>query len=135
MPAGPRRPLPDAAGHGRARALLDRGYRYAFCSNADNLGATADPRIAGVDGRASDIPFVMEVVRRTPADRKGGHLARRRSRRPAGPARDRADRRRGHSRRFQDIDRHRYFNTNNMWIDLAALAALLDATTASSSCR
>ena len=26
-------------------ALLERGYRYAFVSNADNLGAVLDPRI------------------------------------------------------------------------------------------
>ena len=26
-------------------ALLERGYRYAFMSNSDNLGAMLDPRI------------------------------------------------------------------------------------------
>lgn len=29
---------------------------------------------------------------------------------------------------FQDIDRHRYFNTNNLWIDLDALANRLQAS-------
>ena len=28
---------------------------------------------------------------------------------------------------FRDIDRWRYYNSNNLWIDLRALAALLDA--------
>jgi UTP--glucose-1-phosphate uridylyltransferase len=28
---------------------------------------------------------------------------------------------------FQDIEQHRYFNTNNLWLDLQALAALLQA--------
>ena len=30
---------------GMLAALLERGYRYAFVSNSDNLGATLDPRI------------------------------------------------------------------------------------------
>ena len=30
---------------GMLAALLERGYRYAFISNSDNLGATLDPRI------------------------------------------------------------------------------------------
>ena len=105
--------------------LLERGYRYAFCSNADNLGATADPRVPGWMAERG-IPFVMEVARRTAADRKGGHLARRRAdgrlvlRETAQTADADLD-------ALQDIGRHRYFNTNNVWIDLAALAAALDA--------
>jgi UTP--glucose-1-phosphate uridylyltransferase len=27
---------------------------------------------------------------------------------------------------FQDIDRHRFFNTNSLWIDLRALAKTLE---------
>ena len=57
--------------------LLERDYRYAFVSNADNLGAVLEPRIlAWIAGEG--IPFVMEVADRTEADRKGGHIARRR---------------------------------------------------------
>src|SRR6185295_7740140 len=57
--------------------LLERDYRHAFVSNADNLGAVLDPRIlAWIAGE--EIPFVMEVADRTEADRKGGHIARRR---------------------------------------------------------
>ena len=57
-------------------ALLDRGYRYAFVSNSDNLGAVLEPRILAWMAR-EQIPFVMEVTERTEADRKGGHIARR----------------------------------------------------------
>ena len=92
VPARSRRPL-----H-RARSLRScssdcsmRASGYAFVSNADNLGASADPRVAGWFA-ATGAPFAVEVCRRTPADRKGGHLAVRRSRRPADPARDRPDR-------------------------------------------
>src|SRR5215210_3604495 len=57
--------------------LLERGYRYAFVSNADNLGAVLDPRILAWFA-AEELPFAMEVADRTEADRKGGHVARRR---------------------------------------------------------
>ncbi len=99
--------------------LLRAGYRYAFISNADNLGATLDITLLGymVEKR---LPFMMEVARRTESDRKGGHLAKRRSngrlvlRELAQCPGDEAE-------AFQDIDRYRYFNTNNLWIDLQVL--------------
>ena len=104
--------------------LLDAGYEYAFVSNADNLGAVLD---LGILGYLADkrLPFLMEVADRTRADRKGGHLARR----PDGglllreiaqcPADD--------QEAFQDIGRHRYFNTNNLWLSLPALRDTLAA--------
>ena len=104
--------------------LLDRGYRYAFVSNADNLGATLDPRILAWFA-GSGAPFAMEVADRTPADRKGGHLARRKAdgglvlREVAQCPDEDLD-------AFQDVTRHRYFNTNSLWIDLRALAAALE---------
>ncbi len=81
---------------GMLDALLEDGFRYAMISNADNLGSTPDPRIAGHLERG-EIPFLMEVVVGTEADRKGGHIARRRVGRAACAARDGADssRRRG----------------------------------------
>ena len=81
---------------GMLRALLDAGYRYAFVSNSDNLGAVLEPRILAWFAR-EELPFLMEVADRTEADRKGGHLAPRPGRRP-GPARERADPGRGHGR-------------------------------------
>ena len=100
--------------------LIDAGYRYAFVSNADNL-------CAGVDGRlaawfvASGAPCAVEVCRRTPADRKGGHLATR-SRDGRLVLREVAQTAPADEAAFADIERHRYFNTNNMWLDLAAVA-------------
>ena len=103
--------------------LLSTGYRYAFVSNADNLGATLDVRLLGhmVERR---LPFLMEVAERTESDRKGGHLARKTAsgrmllRELAQCPPDEQD-------LFQDISRHRYFNTNNLWIDLQALDSVL----------
>ena len=65
----------------------------------------------------------MEVTDRTEADRKGGHLARRAAtaaccaRPPRRPTRT--------STPSRTSRRHRYFNTNNLWVDLQALKTLL----------
>jgi UTP--glucose-1-phosphate uridylyltransferase len=106
--------------------LLDTGYHYAFISNSDNLGAVADPRIAGWLASES-IPFVLESCRRTPADRKGGHLA---IRRADGRLilRETAQTSPQDMAGLEDLDRHRYCNTNNLWIDLRQLRAELDST-------
>jgi UTP--glucose-1-phosphate uridylyltransferase len=114
---------PSLRGSGILDALLKQGFRYAMISNADNLGATVDPRIAAHLGRER-IPFLMEVVQGTEADRKGGHLARRRSdgqlvlRETAQtPADDQES--------FRDYLRWRWYNTNSLWFDLTALAERL----------
>ena len=77
VPARPRRPVRGAAQPpARCDALLAAGVRYAFVSNADNLGAVLDPVILEWFAR-SGAPFAMETVIGTEADRKGGHIARR----------------------------------------------------------
>lgn len=105
---------------GRLRAA---GIRYAFASNADNLGAVLDPRLLGWFADSGH-PFAMEVADRTEADVKGGHLARRGDRLIL---RERAQCPRADLSAFEDIARHRYFNTNNLWLDLDALAERLAA--------
>jgi UTP--glucose-1-phosphate uridylyltransferase len=105
--------------------LLERGYRYAFVSNADNLGAVLEPRILAWMA-SEEIPFVMEVADRTEADRKGGHIAKRRD--GGGLVlREIAQTPDEDVEAFQDTARHRFFNTNTLWVDLEALRALLDA--------
>jgi UTP--glucose-1-phosphate uridylyltransferase len=103
--------------------LLERGYRYAFVSNSDNLGAVLEPRILAWIAR-EEIPFVMEVARRTEADRKGGHPARRRD--GGLVLRETAQTPEEDLAAFQDIDRHPFFNTNTLWIDLRALQEVLE---------
>jgi UTP--glucose-1-phosphate uridylyltransferase len=109
---------------GLLERLLEAGYEYAFVSNADNLGAVVDETILG-HVAAHDIPFLMEVADRTAADRKGGHLARS----PDGQLllRESAQCPAADKDAFGDIERHRYFNTNNLWLRLSALRAQLDA--------
>ena len=108
---------------GMLATLLEKGYEYAFVSNADNLGAVLDPAILGYFAQEK-LPFLMEVADRTGADRKGGHLAQRldgqlilRELSQCPP--DEVD-------LFQDIERYRYFNTNNLWLHLPSLQQLLN---------
>jgi UTP--glucose-1-phosphate uridylyltransferase len=111
---------------GTLRTLLEAGYRYAFVANADNLGARPDPRLAAWLAETG-APFASESCRRTASDRKGGHLAVRRSDRRL-VLRESAQTRDEDQEAFADISRHRYFNTNNLWLDLRALAGVLEAT-------
>jgi UTP--glucose-1-phosphate uridylyltransferase len=107
---------------GMLDTLLEAGYRWAFMSNSDNLGAVLDPRILAWIAREK-IPFAMEVTDRTEADRKGGHIARR----PGGGylLRETAQTPEEDLDALQDISRHRYVNTNNLWLDLEALKRVM----------
>ena len=69
--------------------LLERGFRYAFVSNADNLGARARPRHPRLVRRRGRCPSRWRCATAREAHRKGGHLARL-PRRRARAARDRA---------------------------------------------
>jgi UTP--glucose-1-phosphate uridylyltransferase len=110
-------------GSGMLDALLENGFRYAMISNSDNLGATVEPRIAGFVA-SERIPFLMEVVIGTESERKGGHIARRRRdgrlllREVAQTPPEDED-------SFRDFRRWRYYNTNNLWVELRALADAL----------
>jgi UTP--glucose-1-phosphate uridylyltransferase len=107
---------------GMLERLLDAGYHYAFVSNSDNLGAVLEPRILAWIAREG-IPFAMEVTDRTEADRKGGHIARR----PGDGylLRETAQTPEEDLAALQDISRHRYVNTNNLWVDLRALQRVM----------
>jgi UTP--glucose-1-phosphate uridylyltransferase len=110
---------------GMLRALLDLGFRYLLVSNSDNLGATVDPRIAR-HVAAEGIPFLMEVVQGTEADRKGGHIAQRCSDQQL-VLREVAQTPDEDAESFRDYRRWRYYNTNTLWIELEALDRALTA--------
>jgi UTP--glucose-1-phosphate uridylyltransferase len=107
------------AATGTLDTLLDAGLRWAYVSNADNLGGLADVRLAAWVAE-EEVPFAMEAVRGTAADRKGGHLAlrdgqvvlRETAQVPDGDP------------SFGEVDRWRYYNSNNLWVDLHALKEL-----------
>jgi UTP--glucose-1-phosphate uridylyltransferase len=112
------------ASSGMLDTLLEQGYEHVFLSNSDNLGAVLDPRILSWFAR-EELPFLSEVVDRTEADRKGGHLARRKDdgglvlRETAQVPDEDQD-------AFEDTERHRFFNANNIWVSLRALKRALD---------
>ncbi|NNG21286.1 UTP--glucose-1-phosphate uridylyltransferase [Naumannella sp. ID2617S] len=114
---------PALLGSGVLDQLLEQGFRYASVSNSDNLGATPDPVLAGWFA-ASGAPYAAELCRRTVNDRKGGHLAVRRSderlilRDTAQTADEEMD-------FFTDEHRHPFFHTNNLWWDLVRLKEVL----------
>ena len=109
---------------GTLERLLAEGIQYVFVSNSDNLGATLDLSLLTWFAQTG-APFLMEVTARTASDRKGGHLALRGEqlllRESAQcPECDMGD--------FQDITKHRYFNTNNLWLRLDRLRDALAAS-------
>jgi UTP--glucose-1-phosphate uridylyltransferase len=109
---------------GLVPTLLEAGYRQVFISNADNLGAVAEPRVAGWFA-GSGAPFAIEAVRRTASDRKGGHFATRKidgrivlRETAQTPPEDQQD--------LGNLDRHPFTSTNNIWVNLEALQSELD---------
>jgi len=99
--------------------LLSLDYRYASVSNSDNLNAAPNARIAGWFA-ASGAPYAAEICRRTTADRKGGHLAIRKSDRQL-ILRDTAQTPKEEMHFFTDEFRHPFFHCNNLWFDLQVL--------------
>lgn len=114
---------PSLLASGVLDALLEHGFRYASVSNSDNLGAGPNGTIAGWFA-ASGAPYAAEVCTRTANDRKGGHLAIRRS---DGQLilRDTAQTPAEDMHHFTDEHTHPYFHTNNLWFDLQVLADVL----------
>ncbi len=117
---------PTLEGSGWLDRLLADGVKYAFISNSDNLGAVLDPTLLSYFAHG-EAPFLMEVTRRTEADKKGGHLATRKEDdrlllREVAQCPD------SDLEAFQDINRHQFFNTNNIWVNLEKLKEVMAET-------
>lgn len=112
------------AQEGLVDQMLQAGIEVLFVSNADNLGAVPDEKILSYM-LMNEIPFIMEVCPRTEMDKKGGHLAQfddgRLVLREVAQCPD------DETEEFQNIDKYRFFNTNNLWISLPALKEYLTA--------
>lgn len=102
--------------------LLDNNIEYAFISNSDNLGAVMDYKILGYFAK-NNFPFLIEAANRTEADKKGGHLARLKNGKLI--LRESAQCRNEDEKEFQNVSKHKYFNTNNIWINLKALKQIM----------
>merc|ERR1719183_1654316 len=67
----------------------------------------------------------MECAARTDADKKGGHLAK--SKKDGSLLlRESAQCPDEDEKAFQDVSKHKYFNTNNLWLDLGKLKKAFD---------
>lgn len=111
-------------GSGLLDKLIAQGFKYASVCNGDNLGAAPDARLAGWFA-ASGAPYAAELCRRTVNDKKGGHLAVRKS---DGQLilRDTAQTAPEEMEYFTDEFRHPFFHANNLWFDLEAVKKVLD---------
>ena len=114
---------PALWGSGLLGRLLAAGFRYASVANGDNLGAAPDPTLAGWFAQTG-APYAAELCPRTANDRKGGHLALRKS---DGRLilRDTAQTAPEDMVYFTDEYRHPFFHANNLWLDLEQLDAVL----------
>ena len=115
---------PAMLGTGSLDALLAKGFKYMFVSNSDNLGATMDVKLLTWFAESGK-PFAMECAQRTDADKKGGHLAKDAATgelllRESAQCPDEDE------KEFQNVGKHKFFNTNNLWINLEALKATMD---------
>ncbi|MBW1842484.1 MAG: UTP--glucose-1-phosphate uridylyltransferase [Deltaproteobacteria bacterium] len=108
---------------GMLQKLLDQGIVYAFISNVDNLGATMEETLLGYFAE-NRFPFMMEVAERTPADLKGGHLARHKNGRLI--LREVAQCPQNELDAFRDKGIYRFFNTNNIWVNLKFVKDLIE---------
>jgi len=108
---------------GILQQLLDEGIRYAFIANSDNLVATIDKSLLGFFSEKG-FPFMMEVSERMPIDFKGGHMARHKNGHLI--LREAAQCPKREIERCRDVSRYKYFNTNNIWLDLRFLKNLID---------
>ena len=108
---------------GTLQQLLDEGIRYAFIANLDNLVATIDKSLLGFFSEKG-FPFMMEVSERIPVDFKGGHMARHKNGHLI--LREAAQCPKREIERCRDVSHYKYFNTNNIWLDLRFLKSLIE---------
>ncbi|CAM9253118.1 unnamed protein product [Choristocarpus tenellus] len=114
------------SGSGKLDQLLADGVKYMFVSNSDNLGATLDLDLLAYFA-TSEKPFLMECCERTESDKKGGHLAVRKADNQF-ILRESAQCAGEDEAAFQDVTKHKFFNTNNLWVRLDKLKEAIDAS-------
>ena len=102
--------------------LLERGVEIVFLSNADNLGAVVDLRILE-HMVTTDSEYIMELTDKTKADVKGGTIID-----YDGRARllEIAQVPKEHVNEFKSIKKFKYFNTNNIWMNLRAIKRVVE---------
>ncbi|KAL1953933.1 hypothetical protein VTO42DRAFT_2011 [Malbranchea cinnamomea] len=105
--------------------LLERGVEIVFLSNADNLGAVVDLKILQHMVETNS-EYVMELTDKTKADVKGGTIID-----YDGNVRllEIAQVPKEHVNEFKSIKKFKYFNTNNIWMNLRAIKRVVEENT------
>ncbi|XP_018899454.1 UTP--glucose-1-phosphate uridylyltransferase isoform X1 [Bemisia tabaci] len=104
---------------GLLKKFIKQGRKFCFLSNIDNLGATVDLNILNMLLKSnSTSEFLMEVTDKTRADVKGGTLIqydnKLRLLEIAQVPKEHVD-------EFKSVKTFKFFNTNNLWVDLEAI--------------
>jgi UTP--glucose-1-phosphate uridylyltransferase len=110
-------------GSGLLHKLLAAKVKYLFVSNSDNLGATLDERLLR-EFAQSDMGMLMEVAQRTEADKKGGHLCKLKT--GGLSLRESAMCPKSDIQEFQNVKKHQFFNTNNIWFNLEQVLLVMN---------
>lgn len=102
--------------------LIAQGKEYLFVSNGDNLGAVVDFNILKfmIDEQCE---YIMELTDKTRADVKGGTIID-----YDGKVRllEIAQVPKEHVEDFKSIKKFKYFNTNNLWINLKSIKRIVE---------
>ena len=97
--------------------MISLNIEYLFISNCDNLGATVNPNIIK-EMISAESDFCLEIVNKTLADVKGGTFIINKDRIQLLEV---AQVPKEHLDSFYNIEKFKYFNTNNLWIKLNCL--------------
>ncbi|MDA1353313.1 MAG: UTP--glucose-1-phosphate uridylyltransferase [bacterium] len=108
---------------GKLKQLVENGIEYAFISNIDNLAANAEPTILN-HCITHTPPLLMEVVKKSPQDKKGGIVAQLSD--GSHTIIESAEQNQLPDALQAQIQTYPYFNTNNLWIHLPSLLTLLE---------
>ncbi|KAI4145206.1 MAG: hypothetical protein L6R39_003903 [Caloplaca ligustica] len=102
--------------------LLERGVEVLFLSNADNLGAVVDLGILQhmIQTKAE---YIMELTDKTKADVKGGTIINYDN---SVRLLEIAQVPKEHTNEFKSIKKFKYFNTNNIWLNLEAIKRVVE---------
>ncbi|CAI5950341.1 unnamed protein product [Closterium sp. NIES-64] len=115
--------FPALCNSGVLDQLLAEGIEYVFLANADNLGATVDLRILNFIVQNNN-EYCLEVTPKTLADVKGGTIINYDGKLQLLEIAQVAPE---HVSEFKSIEKFKIFNTNNIWLNLAAIKRLVES--------
>jgi UTP--glucose-1-phosphate uridylyltransferase len=118
--------------------IAEEKREWCFVSNIDNLGASVDLNILNelVRQGKEGPTFVMEVTDKTMADVKGGTLVEHTTTCNDDPTKEVCNKLmlleiaqvpKDHVDEFKSVKKFRIFNTNNLWIHLKSIKALVES--------